>query len=99
MLIDFYGQLLAARSLEVLELYYYEDMSLAEIGQELSISRQGVHDRIKQGLKNLLDYEDKLKLTSKFLAQKELIRDVDRLLQEERIAEAKLALKELLASL
>ena len=33
---------------------------MAEIGEELGISRQGVHDAVKRIDKILLDYEDKL---------------------------------------
>lgn len=56
MLYDYYGDLLTDRQKECFELRYYQDLSLGEIGQELGISRQGVHDnlsRTEQLLKNM----------------------------------------------
>ena len=48
-LLDVYGPLLTDRQKRCMELYFYDDLSLAEIGEELSISRQGVHE-IKLGV-------------------------------------------------
>ena len=47
LLYDFYGQLLSKRQSEVMELYHEENLSLAEIAAEFGISRQGVHDALK----------------------------------------------------
>ena len=47
-LLDFYGELLSGRKKDVLEMYYNEDLSLAEIAAEIGISRQGVHEMIKK---------------------------------------------------
>ena len=41
LLYDFYGQLLSKRQQEVMSLYYEENLSLSEIAEEFSISRQG----------------------------------------------------------
>ena len=46
MLYDYYGELLTDRQRECFELRYNQDLSLGEIGQELGISRQGVHDNL-----------------------------------------------------
>ena len=73
LLLDFYGQLLTEKIRSVLELYYQEDMSLSEIADELSISRQGVHDKIRQGSRLLEDYENKLLMTARFIRQKQLV--------------------------
>ena len=72
--LDFYGQLLTDRTREIMELYYQEDMSLSEIGELLGISRQGVHDKLRQGTSSLQDYEKKLKLAQRFLIQRDLAR-------------------------
>ena len=48
MLYDYYGDLLTDRQKECFELRYYQDLSLGEIGQELGISRQGVHDNLSR---------------------------------------------------
>ena len=48
-LLDYYGQMLTEKQLEVAQLYYNEDLSLAEIAQLANITRQGVRDSIKHG--------------------------------------------------
>ena len=66
MLLDFYGQLLTASQYKCMDLHYNNDMSLAEIAEELSISRQGVHDFINRGKTTLVDLESKLGMVAKF---------------------------------
>ena len=66
MLIDFYGQLLTESQLKCLDMHYNQDLSLAEIAEELEISRQGVHDFIKRGRAMLCEYEEKLGLLARF---------------------------------
>ena len=48
LLYDYYGALLTERQKECFELRYNQDLSLGEIGQELGISRQGVHDNLSR---------------------------------------------------
>ena len=43
MLLDFYGEILTQRQREFFDLYYNEDLSLAEIAENYDISRQGLH--------------------------------------------------------
>ena len=40
LLLDFYGGILTDKQLDALELYYNEDLSLAEIAQHTKITRQ-----------------------------------------------------------
>lgn len=61
-LFDLYGALLTDRTRDVLDLYLSEDLSLAEIAENLHISRQGVHDTITRGLASLQEYETRLEL-------------------------------------
>ena len=49
-LIDLYGTLLTSNQLNILELYYMEDLSLKEISEELNISRNAVFDSLKRSL-------------------------------------------------
>ena len=46
MLFDFYGEVLTERQKEFFDLYYNEDLSLAEISENYGITRQGVRDVI-----------------------------------------------------
>ncbi len=73
LLLDFYGQLLTSHTRDVLDLHFGEDMTLSEIAAHLGITRQAVHDRIRQGVGSLSDYENKLGLIERFRVQKECI--------------------------
>ena len=75
-LLDFYGEVLSERKQSVLSLYYNEDLSLAEIAEEIGISRQGVRDLIKKAEDELIFLEEKLGLQKKLneaLAQSDRI--------------------------
>ncbi|MDO4566519.1 MAG: sigma factor-like helix-turn-helix DNA-binding protein [Oscillospiraceae bacterium] len=61
-LIDAYSSALTEKQRDMLELYYCEDLSLAEIAQNSGISRQGVRDCIKRGEAAMLELEDTLGL-------------------------------------
>lgn len=69
-LLDFYGGVLTERKNEVLDMYYNEDLSLAEIAEQIGISRQGVRDLIKKAEEELLFLEEKLGLAQKMSALK-----------------------------
>lgn len=75
LLLDFYGQLLTEKTREILELHFAEDMSLAEISDLNSITRQAVHDSIKRGVASLQEYEDKLGMINRFKMQSECIKE------------------------
>ena len=59
LLYDYYGNLLTDRQRECFELRYYQDLSLGEIGEELGISRQGVHDNLSRTEALLRNMEQK----------------------------------------
>ena len=59
LLYDYYGNLLTDRQRECFELRYYQDLSLGEIGEELGISRQGVHDNLSRTEAQLRNMEQK----------------------------------------
>ena len=65
MLLDFYGELLTEKQAKAMELYYNEDLSLAEIASIYNVSRNAVYDQLNK-IYNLLNYyEEKLGLVSK----------------------------------
>ena len=59
-LLDLYGGLLTENQLNVMELYYMNDLSLSEIAEELSVTRSAVHDTLKKASAMLEMYESKL---------------------------------------
>jgi predicted DNA-binding protein YlxM (UPF0122 family) len=65
-LLDFYGDVLSDRKRQVLDDYYNNDLSLAEIAADLGISRQGVRELIKKAEEELNFYEQKLHLAQRF---------------------------------
>ena len=65
-LLDFYGDVLSERKRTVLDYYYNDDCSLAEIAEEIGISRQGVRELIKKAEEELIFYEEKLGLAKRF---------------------------------
>ena len=68
-LLDFYGPLLTEHRQEVLRLFCEEDLSQQEIADQLSITRQGVFDSLAKSRRQLADYEAKLGLVERHLAQ------------------------------
>ena len=66
MLFDFYGELLTDRQKELFDLYYNEDLSLAEIAENEGISRQGVRDVIVRAEGAMQEIEDKTGLIRRF---------------------------------
>ncbi len=82
LLFDFYGELLTEHQKEIYEQFVAEDLSLGEIAKETGISRQGVHDLIKRCNQALSGYEEKLHLVEKFLAVREKVEKIDRLLED-----------------
>lgn len=75
-LFDFYGKLLSKRQYSIVELFYLQDLSLSEIGEELNITRQGVYDTLKRAEENLYRYEDTLGLAAKFNENHKIIKDI-----------------------
>ena len=75
-LYDFYGKLLSERQYSAIELYYIHDLSLAEIGEELNITRQGVFDTLKRAENKLYEYEDVLGLVNKFNSRHNNIQEI-----------------------
>ena len=65
-LLDFYEDLLDPHIREVMRAYYDDDLSLAEIAEEIGISRQGVRELIKKAEEELRFYEEKLGLAARF---------------------------------
>ena len=66
LLLDFYGQLLTDKQRETCELYFNEDLSLAEIAEQCGISRQGVWDNVRRAVAALEEIEEKTGLVRRY---------------------------------
>lgn len=82
LLFDFYGQLLTQKQIEIIDMYYSNDLSLSEIAEQQEISRQGVYDTLKRAEKTLAEYEAKLGLVNRFLQQKESMSEINTMLDK-----------------
>ena len=65
LLLAYYGNLLTDHQRNILEEYYYEDLSMNEIADNFNISKSAVQDLIKRTLKQLNEYETSLQLIEK----------------------------------
>lgn len=59
LLFDYYGELLTERQRMCFDLRHNQDLSLAEIAQELHVSRQGVYDNLSRAESLLTNMEAK----------------------------------------
>ncbi len=70
LLLDFYGELLTEKQREVCELHWNEDLSLAEIAEQVGLSRQGVWDCLRRAEAALRGFEAKTGLIRRFLERR-----------------------------
>ncbi len=59
LLFDYYGDLLTERQRMCIDMRHNQDLSLAEIAQELQVSRQGVYDNLSRAEALLRNMEEK----------------------------------------
>lgn len=81
-LFDFYGSLLTDKQQFSLEMHYLKDFSLAEIADELGVSRQAVHDILKRAEQILMDYEDKLKFVERYQREQQTLQHIYDLIEK-----------------
>jgi len=77
MLFDFYGSLLTEKQQQIIKSYFYDDLSLSEIADNIGISRQGVYDHLHRSEENLESYEAELGLLKKYNKIRKNINDLE----------------------
>lgn len=81
-LLAFYGELLTENQREMARLHWEEDLSLAEIAQQFSVTRQSVHDTVTRTEKQLEGLEGKLGLLRRFRRMEQGLRACERALSQ-----------------
>ena len=81
-LLDHYGAMLTEKQREVIDLYYNDDLSLAEIAEQEGITRQGVRDNIKRAEAQLIEKKEKLHSAARFKRMMETFEEIDQALAE-----------------
>lgn len=85
LLFDYYGELLTDRQRMCFDLRHNQDLSLAEIAQELNVSRQGVHDNLSRAEALLINMEEKTGCVRRDLQCRKVARQIA--LTAEKLAE------------
>jgi len=80
-LYDYYSELLTDKQKQYFEYYYFDNLSLAEISENINVSRNAIHNSLKETVNKLEFYEEKLELYKKSKKIKQLIKTLDENLQ------------------
>ena len=76
-LYDYYGELFNDKQKEYFEDYYFNNLSLGEISENVNLSRNAIHKQIKMVEEKLNEYEEKLKLYKKSQKFNKLIEEIE----------------------
>ncbi len=76
LLLAHYGALLTPKQYQLMEAYYFNDLSLQEIAEDEGISRQAVSDQLQRGRAKLRAYEDATHLVMRLLACRRIFSDM-----------------------
>lgn len=76
-LYDFYSELLSEKQRDYFEDYYFNNLSLGEISENIGVSRNAVHKCIKRVESELYNFEDKLNLYKKMKKINDIVDDID----------------------
>ena len=82
LLFDYYGELLTERQKMCFDLRHNQDLSLAEIAEELNVSRQGVHDNLSRAEALLRNMEEKTGCVRRDLACRKAAKNILPVVQE-----------------
>lgn len=76
-LFDFYRGFLTSKQIEIMGQYYDQDLSLAEISENLEITRQGVRDSIKRAESLMLEMEEQVGAVRRHEAFTRLAKEIE----------------------
>ena len=79
LLFDYYGDLLTERQRICFDLRHNQDLSLAEIAQELQVSRQSIHDILTRTEAQLRNMEEKTGCVARDQKCRKMMEDISRL--------------------
>ena len=82
LLLDFYGDVLTEKQRDVMEQYYNDDLSLAEIADNFGITRQGVRESIKRGEGIMRELEEKVGVAKRYRAVQQGISQLESLARD-----------------
>ena len=84
-LYDVYGNLLTQKQQEYFEDYYFNNLTLAEISENYSVTRTAVHNQLKESEEKLEYYETTLNIKQRNDKIKKIIQSLDENTKEEII--------------
>src|SRR5690606_4133479 len=76
-LFSYYGSLLTEKQQKYFTYYYHLDLSLFEIAENYNVSRNAIHDQLKQAETHLLNFEEKLGLVKLANKRRELLDKIE----------------------
>ena len=77
LLFDYYGDLLSESQKNYFESYYFDNLSLSEIGENYNVSRNAVSKDLKLAKEKLNNFEEKLKIIARDDKLRKIISKVD----------------------
>ena len=82
MLLDFYGELLTPKQRETVALRYNDDLSLAEIAEDMGITRQGARDLLVRAEATLTETEAKTGIVRRFTERRAVLERMSEQLEQ-----------------
>lgn len=95
LLLDYYGGLLSEKQRRLVEYYYCDDLSLAEISESENITRQGARDAIVRAVRKLHSFEDTVGFAKKCDNVKKIYERFEKKQTAENIKALKQAIQEM----
>ncbi len=94
-LLSLYGNQLSAKLRQYMNLYFDEDMSITEIAEYFSVSRQAVHNSLSKGCEQLRRMEADLKLLYMHNHLQATVSEVENLLSQGEVDDSLQLLRDL----